>query len=114
MHGGTEKRHPMLPADEPSDAPLRRVDNGQSATVANAPDHAFGVGGHDLSVSTSELAGMANVEQRVVKSAAASLVRAHDDGGLGRLRGFPKLFQFRPRKHDAVLKEQREKSLGRC
>src|SRR5260221_5324890 len=50
VHRAARERHVALPADQRADAPAWRVDGFQAGGVAEAPDHALGVGRHDLAV----------------------------------------------------------------
>src|SRR5258705_5899738 len=50
VHRTARERHVALPADQRADAPAWRVDGFQAGGVAEAPDHALGVGRHDLAV----------------------------------------------------------------
>src|SRR5262245_32694756 len=50
VHGLPGERHPVLPADQSSDASGGRVDCHETARVAIAPYHPLGVGRHELSM----------------------------------------------------------------
>src|SRR5262249_28152507 len=58
------ERHVVLPADQAADTSESGLDGLEAATVALTPDQALVVGGHELAVVKSELAGRRVVEKR--------------------------------------------------
>src|SRR5439155_1580879 len=55
VHRRTRERHVVLPADQPTDATERRVDDGQRRSVAVAPDKPLPAGRHQLPMFPSSL-----------------------------------------------------------
>src|SRR5207244_8877296 len=73
---GARELHAVLPADETADLPQTGVDRLQAAPVAESPDHALVIRGHQLAMVDRELAVGREDEQRVVERAALELVDA--------------------------------------
>src|SRR5919108_1564598 len=63
------ERHVVLPADQPAEAPERRLDCSEPTAVARAPDEPLVVGRHELAVPEGKAAVRRVVEERVVEGA---------------------------------------------
>src|SRR6266511_4999943 len=77
VEGKARERHQVLPADQTADRTELALDRLEPVAVAEPPDEAFVVRGHQLAVVERQLALWLVDEQRVVDRSPLQLVRSY-------------------------------------
>ena len=78
IHGRTQQRHVVLPADDGADAADVGVDHRQGGAVAESPYQAFAGGGHELAVLAEIAAVGTKKKRRAVQRPAVAFDDADD------------------------------------
>src|SRR5713226_6468559 len=110
VHRHAGQWHPVLPADESTDTPVRSCHGTETSTIAVAPNESLCVCRHQFTVRIGDLAFRRDGQQGVVEGAVPRarfnpLTDAYADRNLQISGRFTEAGDFSTRYYDAVLPE---------